>query len=1519
MKTIDEFLSYLYSLDVTLWVEDQRLRCNAPEEVLTPNLSSQISERKAEILEFLTQAELTFNSQAQFILPISRTKNILLSFAQQRLWFIDQMEQNSSFYNIPAAVRLVGLLNLPAFEQSCHEIIRRHEVLRTNFQALDGQPFQVINPFAPRVLPVINLRDLSQEEREIEVLHLAHEEAQKPFNLAQDPLLRITVLHLDETEYVVLLTMHHIISDAWSIGIFLGELKDLYTAFCDGKPSLLPELSIQYADFANWQRQWLQGDVLSAQLTYWRQQLGGNLPILQLPTDRPRPRVQTFRGASKSFCLSLELTEALKVLSQKKEVTLFMTLLTVFKVLLYRYTSQVDLLVGSPIANRNRVEIEGLIGFFVNTLVLRTDLSGNPTFWELLGRVRQVTWEAYDHQDLPFEKLIEELQPERDLSYSPLFQTMFVLQNTPDLDIILPDLTITPLAQTNSTAKLDLILDMRETSAGLTGVLEYNTDLFDDVTIDRMVEHFQTLVLGIVNDPEQRIGELPLLTISEQHQLLVEWNDTQTDYPPDLCFHELFAAQVAQTPDAVAVVFGDQYLTYRQLNQRANQLGQYLQKLGVVPETIVGICVERSLEMIVALLGILKAGGAYLPLDPAYPQERLAFMLSDSQIPILLTTQNLVTRLPDYSGQIISLDANWEKISQYSDENPISGVTTKNLAYLIYTSGSTGNPKGVLVNHEGLVNLTQDKIRTCRVKPDSRVLQFFSFSFDASIPEIVIALGSGAALHLATPEELQPGMPLMRLLREQAITHITILPSALAALTPEDLPALQMVLVGGEAPSVEMIEQWSKGRLFINAYGPTETTVNASMVECGNGGQISPTIRPAANKQLYILDSQHQLVPVGVVGEVYIGGVGLARGYLNLPEKTAEAFISNPFNHQPGSRLYKTGDLGCYLKDGNIKLLGRVDHQVKIRGFRIELGEVEVLLSQHPAVRETVVVVQDHLGEKRLVAYVVPESETIPTTSDLRRFIEKTLPKYMVPAVFVILPGLPLNPNGKVDRRALPVPETIRPELDAVYVAPRTPIESILAEIFAQVLRVKQVGVDDDFFELGGHSLLATQLIARLFKAFQVELTVIDLFEVPTVAGLAERIENIQIRGIVPENSGETLALLRADAVLDSTIYPPTVVTQNCEVNSILLTGATGFLGAFLLHELLQQTSAVIYCLVRGKDRESARQKLQKCLESYLLGDEDYSHRVIPVLGDLSQPFLGVGEAEFQKMAECIDVIYHNGAWVNHASPYSLLKTTNVFGTQEVLRLACEVKTKPVHFMSATSVFSAVGDSGVKVVREEDNIDDGQVPLGGYNQSKWVAEKLVTEAGLRGLPVCIYRLGRISGHSQTGVFNVNDFLYRLIIGCVQLGSIPDQGMMLDLIPVDYTSQAIVHLSKQSASWNQAFHFVHPQPVCSSVLFEKMRSLGYSIQQVGYDQWHTQLLNIAENSPEHALYPLVSLFPSRFSPAKTTDNTVLKFDCQNTLDGLTGTSITCPPIDEKLLNTYISYLIDHGFLASISVH
>ncbi|MEH1889739.1 MAG: amino acid adenylation domain-containing protein [Nostoc sp.] len=1045
------------------------------------------------------------------ILPRARDAELPLSYAQQRLWFLDQLQPNSSFYNIPIALHLVGTLKVAALEQSLREIIDRHEALRTNFVIVDGKASQIIQIQTNWTVSVVELQHLSPAEQEIARQQLAQEQALLPFDLANQALVRATLVVLSETEHVLLVCMHHIVSDGWSMGVFVKELAVLYNAYSQGQPLPLAPLPIQYADFAIWQRNWLQGDILQTQLSYWQQQLANAPALLSLPADRPRPAVQTFNGAHQEFTLSKELTARLAQLSQQQGVTLFMTLLAAFDTLLYRYTGQEDILVGSPIANRDRSEIEGLIGFFVNALVMRTNLAGNPSFSELLTRVREMAMDGYAHQNLPFEMLVEALQPERDLGHTPLFQVVFMLQNTDVQQVELTGLTVSSLPIESATAKFDLGLSMENTTQGLVGVWEYNTDLFDGSTIERMMGHFVTLLSAIVANPQQRISQLLLLTQIEQQQLLVEWNNTQADYPQDLYIHQLFEEQVQRTPNAVAIVFDNQQLTYHQLNAKANQLAHYLRSLGVKPDVLVGICVERSLEMVVGLLGILKAGGAYVPLDPDYPTERLRFMLEDAQVSVLLTQQRLIDRLPEHQANLVCLDEVWEQIAQNNQDNPTSGVRAFHLANVIYTSGSTGKPKGVMVEHKGLCNLAQAQIQTFGLTSDSRILQFASLSFDASIWEVVMAWGSGATLYLGTKESLLLGIPLIERLRDYSITHVTLPPSALAVMPIEELPALQTIIVAGEACSVELIRQWSTGRNFFNAYGPTEATVCATIAKCTDNDEKISIGRAIANTQVYILDKNLQPVPIGVPGELHIGGVGLARGYLNRPELTQEKFISNPFEEVGGSKLYKTGDLARYLSNGNIEYLGRIDNQVKIRGFRIELGEVEAVLSQHGDVQTCCVIAREQIpGNKRLVAYVVPHpqatcterSQSTPTTSELRQFLSNKLPAYIVPAAFVMLESLPLTPNGKVDRRALPDPD-LHQELSD-YVMPNTEVEKIIAGIWQKALEVEKAGIYNNFFELGGHSLLLVRINQQLQEIFGLELSIIDMFNYPTIHTLSQ-------------------------------------------------------------------------------------------------------------------------------------------------------------------------------------------------------------------------------------------------------------------------------------------------------------------------------------------------------------------------------------------------------------------------------
>ncbi|CAG0936138.1 nonribosomal peptide synthetase DhbF [Thermoflexales bacterium] len=1072
-----------------------------------------LSAEKQELLQLLL-AE-------QDLLPVS--------FAQQRLWFLDQLEPGNPAYNVPAAVRLTGTLNVPALEHSFQLIVHRHESLRTTFAVVNGQPVQVIASTLPLALPLIDLSTLPETVREAEAQHWAYVLARTPFDLSRGPLLQMQLIRLDQEEHLFCVTMHHIISDAWSLGLLVQELAAAYPALSAGKSVALPELPIQYADFAVWQRDWLQGSALERQVTYWKQQLADVVPALNLPTDRQRPATQTFHGARHTLALPAPLVRSLQTLSRREGGTLFMTLLAAFQVLLYRHTGQEDITVGTPIANRNRRESEGLIGFFVNTLVLRTRLTGHLRFREVLRQVREVALAAYAHQDLPFEKLVDEIQPDRALTWNPLFQVMFALQNAPRTALTLPGLKVQLLDLDNGTAKVDLLLNLDETGESLSGWFEYNTDLFDPATVARLAARFQLLLEGISADPEQSIAHLPLLSESEQY-LLAQWNETRTSYPRNESVPELFEAQAARTPEAIALVFEDVHLTYRELNCRANQLAHYLRRQGLGPETLVGVSTDRSVEMIVALLGILKAGGAYLPLDPSYPRERLTFMLAEGQVSLLLTQQHLIMDLPQHQARPICLDTDWPIIAQASDANPINRVAAENLAYVMYTSGSTGKPKGISVVQRGIVRLVKET-RYADFSANEVFLQFAPLAFDASTLEIWGALLNGGRL-VIFPTPTPSLEELGQVLRCYGVTTLWLTAGLFHQMVDhrlDDLATLRQLLAGGDVLStmhVSRVRQALKNLRLINGYGPTENTTFTCYYPVSDSAESSASVpigRPIANTQSYILDRELRPVPVGVSGELYVGGDGLARGYLHRADLTAERFVPSPFGHEPGTRLYRTGDLARYLPDGNLEFLGRTDDQIKLRGFRIELGEIERTLAQHAAVHEVMVLARDMeyaptasaalSRDKRLVAYVVARAGQTLSTNELRRFLKDLLPDYMIPAAFVILDAFPLNPNGKVDRRALPAPQSVQADLGNASMPPRTPAEEMLANIWCQVLGLNRVSSDSNFFELGGHSLLATQLITRLRTAFQVDLPLRALFEAPTISQLAARLAAAQRSG----------------------------------------------------------------------------------------------------------------------------------------------------------------------------------------------------------------------------------------------------------------------------------------------------------------------------------------------------------------------------------------------------------------------
>jgi amino acid adenylation domain-containing protein/non-ribosomal peptide synthase protein (TIGR01720 family) len=1062
---------------------------------------------------------------------IAREGLLPVSFTQERIYFIQQLAPESSAYQFQATMRFSGDLDLPVLQQCLDEIVQRHEIFCTTYQAVNGRLFQVIHPHQSIDFTVVDLQTVPESEREIAAQRLIAAQVQQPLDIDRLPLVRWVLLRLSDRAHLLLHIEHHIVHDGWSFNVFLGELLELYQAFSVGNPSPLTAQIQQFADFAHWQRAWVKSPAAAAQAAYWQQQLAGSPPLLELPYDRPRPPEQTYNGDQVRMELPVALCESLRVLSRREGVTLFMTMLAAFLVLLHRSTGQDDLSVGTAVANRRLREIEQLIGPIVNNLVLRTDLAGNPTVRELLDRVRQVTLAAYNHEDLPFDRVVEVLKPVRHLSYNSLFQVMFSFHDSAMPELSLPGLDISlqePISNKSAKFDLDLLVIPRaeqrvqsgaKTGAkGITLVWEYNSDLFDAATIEQMAAQYQTLLEGIVANPGQQVSQLPLLTQTQQ-QLLVEWNQTDRDYPAHECIHKLFAAQVELTPDAVAIQQAGQQLTYRELNDRANQLAHYLQSLGVKPETLVGICVEPSLTMIVGLLGILKAGGAYVPIDPAYPPQRIADILADTQLGILLTPAKFSAQLADDAGKVIYLDPDSPVIGQYSTANPIDDVQPHHLAYIIYTSGSTGKPKGVTIEHQSLTNFVLTATHEYGIKSSDKILQFASICFDTSIEEIFPCLCVGATLVLRTEQILHSSDEFWRCCRAWQLTVLD-LPTAywhqlVGDLDPEDarIPAsLRTVIIGGEAAQLEQVQRWRRSvahlpappQLF-NSYGPTEATVIATLHRFDAAAATEISIgRPIANAQVYILDRYLQSLPIGVPGELYIGGAGLARGYWQRPELTSAKFIPHPSIDRPQSdRLYKTGDIARFRPNGNLEYLGRIDDQVKIRGFRIELGEIETVLRQHPQVSQAVAIArEDSPGQKRLVAYIVPQQPQ-PSTDELRHFLSQQLPNYMVPSAFVLLVALPMTANRKVDYRALPIPDRSQRAEDR-FVAPRTPTptEARLVAIWSEILRLEQVGIHDNYFELGGDSILSIQLISRANQA-GIQIAPKQLFKYQTIAELA--------------------------------------------------------------------------------------------------------------------------------------------------------------------------------------------------------------------------------------------------------------------------------------------------------------------------------------------------------------------------------------------------------------------------------
>ncbi|HXQ73774.1 MAG TPA: amino acid adenylation domain-containing protein [Pyrinomonadaceae bacterium] len=1040
------------------------------------------------------------------------------SIDQERLWFIEQLQPGNAAYNIFSASRIKGRLDVALMERVVNELIARHEVVRTTFTVVDDQPMQVIHPKLEVTLTPVDLQSVPREQREQEALRLVTEDFSQPFDLEQGPLVRVGLLRLAEDDHVMHINMHHTVTDRWSGAIFEQETGLLYEAFANNRPSPLPALPIQYADYSLWQRGRAESEIYRRQADYWTRRLTGLPFVLEVPTDFPRPPMQNFRGARVYTRYSRRLLDALRELSRREGVTMFTLALAAYKALLYRYTTQETVLVGATFANRNRPELQGMVGYLLNLIVLSTDLSGNPTFRELLQRERATVLEGFANQDLPFGKLVQELRPTQDASRNPIVQHSLIYLDFPELTVMETlGLTAKHLDIDNGASRFDMTLAMTETEQGYEVDIEFPTDLYRRERIERMTKHLENILESVVVDPTQRLSDLPLLSENEKRQLLIEWNDTAVAYQSDRCIHELFEAQVDQTPDDVALLFENEQLTYRELNEQANRVAHYLREAGVENGELVGLFTSRSLRMVVALLGILKAGAAYVPLDEKFPAERLEFMLRDSGVRVLLTEERL--------------DTDWKKIAECSVENLDQIVTNQQRAYVIYTSGSTGQPKGVEVSHRAVVNLLNSIASRPSLEASDTMLSVSTLSFDIAVAEIFVPLIVGARVVIASREVAADGMELAHLLARSGATVMQATPATWRMLIDggwQGDSALR-VFSTGEALDRPLADQLlTKSAELWNLYGPTETTIFSGVIRVTEDVGPVPIGPPIANTSFYVLDQFMNPVPIGIYGELYIGGAGLSHGYLNRPELTAEKFVPDPFGSEPGARMYRTGDLVRYRENGSLEFAGRLDHQVKVRGFRIELGEVEAAMSRHESVRAVVVAVREvREGEQRLIAYVVGSQKSLPTASEWRTFLVQRLPEYMIPSLFVSLEELPLLPNGKVNRAALPLPDASRPELRREFVAPENPTQARLVELYMNVLALDKVGIHDDFFELGGDSILATRLVSRLRRVFEVEMPLRELFWQPTVFELAAVIERFVIEQLESLSEEEAEQLLQ--------------------------------------------------------------------------------------------------------------------------------------------------------------------------------------------------------------------------------------------------------------------------------------------------------------------------------------------------------------------------------------------------------
>ncbi|MES2936894.1 MAG: amino acid adenylation domain-containing protein [Pseudomonadota bacterium] len=1392
-------------------------------------------------LRHLTPEQFAAQRRPSRIAPRGGDRELLpLSCSQERLWFLAQMEGGSEAYHLPVGFRLAGRVDAAGLEWALRRVVARHEALRTRFVAAGGEAFQRIEPEATFQL---RREDLCKTLDQLP--QLLSSVVDERFHLERGPLLRGCLIRIGEDEHLLVLVLHHIVSDGWSVGILVRELGVLYAAHRAGADDPLPPPALQYGDYAVWQRHWLNSTALAKHADDWRQRLSGAPQLLRLPTDRKRPVQQDYSGASVEVSLDAHLTGKLKALSLRHGTTLFMTVTAAWALVLSRLSGQQDLVIGTPTANRARTELEGLIGFFVNTLALRIDLSGGLSVAQLLERVKGVALEAQEHQDLPFEQVVELLNPARSPSHTPLFQVMFAWQNTQEDALSLPGLKVQPLPVGSLAAKFDLLLDLAERAGRIEGVLNYATALFDRETARRHVQYLLATLEQFAADPQQPADAIDLLPAGERRKVLHDWNATQQAPTGAANVVQLFEACTAAKPDHDALEYEGERLSYRALNEAANRLAHELRNRGVGPDQRVALCLERSPEMVIAVLAVLKAGGCYVPLDPAYPQQRLAHMLADAAPRLLLTQERLCDRLPASDVPRLRLDAAW---SNRPASNLAVAIHPDNLIYVIYTSGSTGRPKGVAQTWGALGNLVDWQLHHAAPgsPPPERVLQFASLSFDVSFQEIFSTLCSGNTLVLMADERRKELGELRAFIAERDIRR-AFLPNAVLQQivdfsSPDDAPSQCEIVTAGEALQVNdplrRCIQALGGRHLYNQYGPTEAHVVSQYAlpcaDAGNWPAAPPIGRPISNARIYLLDAALRPVPVGVTGELYIAGATLARGYLNRPDFTAERFLPDPFAETPGARMYRTGDAARWLPDGNIEFIGRTDGQVKIRGFRIELGEIEAALAAHPSIREAVVLVrEDCAGDRRLVAYAVAQAGHGGAglqTQALRTALLASLPEPMVPAHFVVLDGLPLTPNGKIDRNALPAPDMAHS--DTGHVPPRTPAEASLTRIWAEILQRDTVGIHDNFFALGGHSMLAARLMSTIHVQLGCKLPLALIFKHPTIAGFAGVVERgapSAATPLVPLDEWRLRQVRKADRTRSEFTY-----------QHVLLTGATGFVGAFLLRGMLDAWGGdtVCHCLVRARDAEHAFARIRESMKLYGLWRGEDASRIVAIPGDLGAPGLGLDAAP--RLAHTLDLIVHNGAAVNHALPYGELLKPNVDSTLHLLNLAATGKAKQFAFISTLDTFGRKSGRA-RVDEHSSNLEDRHLAQDGYPASKWQSEQLVDRARAQGLDARTFRLGRVAMDSRHGRGRMDDVVARYLQTCVMLGVYPDRPYAEKIIPVDAVAGSVIALLGREGTGRGAYHLVGEQEIDWRYVLGLGREFGVELQPMAPQAWHAAAL------------------------------------------------------------------------------